>query len=372
MPDLWDASHPVLDVVRNRREAGSKPGHRDAGDTAKVGLAVEGGGMRGVISAAMLACLEDRGLADAFDAVYGISSGAINAAYFLTDNVWYPTSIYFDDLTTGEFISYRRALLGGSLLSLDYAYNVVVERVKPLRYEMVLSSPVPLTIGITLVDEVRTLAATGFTSRADLKSALTASSWLPVAIRGTATYRGQRAIDGGVLTALPFRLALADGCTHVLSLSTKPMAHVRGTSAPASAYTAWHLNRLRPGLGDGYLKALSQKQADRRSLAAMRLAGGPHGNGAAILDLGPLPGLPSASRTTGSPHRLLRAARNAYAVTYAAIEGLSSDDVLSGGVQAIPRFSIAERDNGSTYPRFADHLGPRSGQRQPGQTTAAP
>jgi hypothetical protein len=95
--DLWRPDHPVLEILRQRRQSGSRPGGRTPDDTAKVGLAVEGGGMRGVVSAAMLQVIEESGLHLAFDAVYGCSSGAINAAYYLAGDTWYPVSIYFHD-----------------------------------------------------------------------------------------------------------------------------------------------------------------------------------------------------------------------------------------------------------------------------------
>jgi len=367
MSELWDKDHPVLQLLRRRRESESKPGSRGPGDNAKLGLAVEGGGMRGVVSAAMLACLGDRGFVHAFDSVYGCSSGAVNAAYFLTaDNLWYPASIYYEDLASNEFLSYWRAVTGRSMLDLDFAYNTVVGSVKPLDYGKVLASPAGLTIGITLVDRLVTLPAAGFRSEQDLRSALVASAWLPLAVRGTGEYRGERAIDGGILTALPFHLAVADGCTHVLSLSTKPMSPVRSAVTPATRYAAWYLNRLKQGLGDGYLRAAQQKEQDRWQFLRTRLepgAGGPY-----VLDLSPLPGSPEIRRAELNPHRLLNAARSAYAVSYAAVEGHSSDAVADGRIRALPRLAIVERDYEADHARFIDHFPARDAVRQqPGQ-----
>lgn len=78
------SSHPVLKVMHQRMQDGtSRPGSRR--DNFKLGLVVEGGGMRGVVTGAMLMGLQDMGLfSNVFDAVYGASAGAINATYYLT------------------------------------------------------------------------------------------------------------------------------------------------------------------------------------------------------------------------------------------------------------------------------------------------
>ena len=72
------SQHPVARVLRERVEAGSHPGARDDGH--RVALVLEGGGMRGVVSAGMTAALERYGLTPCFDLVVGSSAGAINGA----------------------------------------------------------------------------------------------------------------------------------------------------------------------------------------------------------------------------------------------------------------------------------------------------
>src|SRR5690349_7281859 len=118
-PAVWRKDHPVLEVLRRRRANGSVPGQRD--DRHRVALAVEGGGLRGVVSAAMLTALEDLGFKDAFDVIYACSSGAINAAYFIVGETWYPTSIYFEDLVSKEFLDFRRVLRRQSIMNLTFA-----------------------------------------------------------------------------------------------------------------------------------------------------------------------------------------------------------------------------------------------------------
>jgi hypothetical protein len=69
-------------VLATRARAGSQAGARQ--DGFRVALAVEGGGMRGTISAGMALALDELGLVTAFDAVYGASAGAITAAWLLS------------------------------------------------------------------------------------------------------------------------------------------------------------------------------------------------------------------------------------------------------------------------------------------------
>jgi len=216
----WKSDHDVLQLMRRRRAEGTDVHTRT--DSAKLGLAVEGGGMRGIISCAMLSALEDHGYSEVFDTIYGGSSGSVNAAYFLAGNLWHSLSIYYDDLASKEFIDLRNLFKLHAIFDVDYAFDVVFELTKPLDYNAVLSSNVPLHVSIALVDELRTITPAEFTSKNDLKSALRAGAWLPLATKGTATFRGKRAIDGGALAAHPSRLAIAEDCTHVLSLSTRP------------------------------------------------------------------------------------------------------------------------------------------------------
>ncbi len=67
--------HPAVQAVLRRAAAGTSPSlHRDG---RRIGLAIEGGGMRGCVAAGMASCLHFLGLADSFDCVYGASAGSL-------------------------------------------------------------------------------------------------------------------------------------------------------------------------------------------------------------------------------------------------------------------------------------------------------
>jgi len=314
VPLAWSPDHAVLELMRARRDTGSRPGART--DGAKLGLSVEGGGMRGVVSGAMLVAIEDHGFADVFDAVYGGSSGSLNAAYFLTGNVWRWLSIYYEDLSTTRFLNIRAALLGlRPVLDIDWAFDTVVDGTKPLDYTAVLASATPLHVSITLVDEARVIAPDRFASAAELRSALRAGAWLPVATRGTAEFRGERALDGGALVSHPSRLALQDGATHVLSVSSRACRPV--SPGLLQRYAAWRLDRMRPGLGRRFREADAEGQSDRLRLVEWRTQPA----SPAVLDLGPRPDA-EISRHEIDPTRLVAAARDAYQTMSTALTGV--------------------------------------------------
>jgi hypothetical protein len=67
--------HPVLALIAERLAAGGGPGAH--GDGHRLAPAIEGGGMRGTITAGMALGVHERGLTPVFDDVYGSSAAAI-------------------------------------------------------------------------------------------------------------------------------------------------------------------------------------------------------------------------------------------------------------------------------------------------------
>src|SRR5437667_7034735 len=93
--------------------------------------------MRGVISCAALLALEELGMTDVFDEVYGASAGAVNAAYFLAGQAAYATSIYYQKINNTRFI---RRLWHRQVVDLDELFDSIVGRERPLHVEKVLVS----------------------------------------------------------------------------------------------------------------------------------------------------------------------------------------------------------------------------------------
>lgn len=215
--------HAALQLLRQRAISKSRPGQRL--DNFKLGLVVEGGGMRGCVSGGALQALADLGLKDAFDAVYGSSAGAINGSFFLADDLD-AVAIYHDHIASDEFINLRRLLSRRTdlppALNLGYLLDHVMQSVHPLDFQSVIDSDIPLKVVASSLDALGPVLLTDFKDKEDLVTALRASATVPEVAGGPVLHRGHRLVDAAVFEAVPFRSAIADGCTHVLVLCTRP------------------------------------------------------------------------------------------------------------------------------------------------------
>jgi predicted patatin/cPLA2 family phospholipase len=101
--DHPDFVHPVVRLMHERqKEQATKP-QVPAKKKENIALVVEGGGMRGCVSAGMVCAIHCLGLSDTIDVVYGSSAGAVIAAYFVSKQLpYYGPEVYYDSLTTLE------------------------------------------------------------------------------------------------------------------------------------------------------------------------------------------------------------------------------------------------------------------------------
>ncbi|QUQ63327.1 patatin-like phospholipase family protein [Kutzneria sp. CA-103260] len=210
----------VLDVVKARRAAGSRPGRRK--DGLRVALVVEGGGMRGVYAGGMVSALEALDLRDAFDVVYGTSAGAFSAVALAVGKGSEAGAVYYEDLASRDFINYRRALTGrGPLISLDYVVDHVLEKTKPLNYELLASSDIPVRTVATRLDTGAAEELSDLACADDWRAALRATSCVPFLCGPAVSLRGAQWIDGSVAEPIAVERALEGDATHVLVLLSR-------------------------------------------------------------------------------------------------------------------------------------------------------
>src|SRR3712207_2657572 len=134
--------HPVLDVLRARREHGSRPGARQ--DPRRGALVLEGGSMRGVVSAGMTAALERMGLTAAIDLVVGCSAGALNGAALIAGVARAGVGMYHGVLASRDFVNPARLLIGRPALDVRFVLSHATTDLDPDRHDRTIASPIAL------------------------------------------------------------------------------------------------------------------------------------------------------------------------------------------------------------------------------------
>ncbi len=257
--------HPVLELIIERTKQGSRPGVRE--DAYKLGLAIEGGGMRGVVSAGMVSALEQLGLLNAFDIVCGTSAGAINGAYFVARQAAYGTTIYYDCINNDRFISFRRTFSSDPVMSLEFLLYHVMVRERVLDWKAVVSSPIPLKVVVSSLNHLSAVVLDGFHSRDELLEAFRATARIPLIAGPPVQSNGDQFLDGGIYESFPFQTAIDNGCTHVLTLLTRPAGKLRcKPSSFDKSVVARALARVNPGIARAYLMRPAKYCADVKRL----------------------------------------------------------------------------------------------------------
>jgi predicted acylesterase/phospholipase RssA len=261
-------------VLGERARAGSLPGERR--DGFRVALAIEGGGMRGTISAGMALALDELGLVPAFDVVYGASAGAITGAWLLSR----PQGLrgWTEPAYARAFIRRSALLRGHPVADIRALIEELYQTTFPMDFDAVLASPVEF-------HPLATDAATGQSTDlrpfcgtpAELRLALRASAALPLLAGPPVQLDGRRFYDAGLSESVPYRTALAQGATHVLVLRSRrgPVGVPEGGRGPARsarviARTA--LRREPPALRAAFLGRDARLADDDRRLAEYQSA----------------------------------------------------------------------------------------------------
>jgi predicted patatin/cPLA2 family phospholipase len=297
--------HEVVRVLGERGQAGSLPGARH--DGFRVALAIEGGAMRGTISAGMALALDELGLVNAFDAVYGASAGAITGAWLLSR----PEGLrgWTEPAYARAFIRRFGLLRGRPVADVRALIEELYQTTFPMDFAAVLASPVEF-------HPLATDAATGQSTDlgpltrtpAELRLALRASAALPLLAGPPVEFGGRRFYDAGLSESVPYRTALAQGATHVLVLRSRrhPVAVPDGQAPARSArlLARTSLRRESPALRATFLGRAARLAADDRRLAEYQSptpATPTPATPSAAPSPTPTPAAPSAAAPSGAP-----------------------------------------------------------------------
>jgi predicted patatin/cPLA2 family phospholipase len=230
-PDIHGVNAAAAIAAINSRAARFRAGDRSS-DGRKLGLVLEGGALRAVCSGGGAVALEDMGMTDVFDHVYGTSAGVMNGSYFIAGQARMGIRIYFEDMNSRAIVNPWRFW---KILDLDRLFRHAIMGNKRLDLDAVLASRSKLFIAAMELETAtgRLFDAQALGTGEKLLGALHAATAAPLLYRGRRLVEGLHCMDAGTVNAFPVEAAIADGCTDILVMLTRPASYRRGKAGKA-------------------------------------------------------------------------------------------------------------------------------------------
>ena len=183
----------------------------------KIGLVLEGGGMRGIYTVGVL---------DAFtkynfmpDYLIGVSAGASNGVSYISRQEGRALRTNINYIGDRRYLSWSNYIKTGSLFGMDFLYEEIPQKLDPFDYESFFENPCDFKVGVTNA-ETGKAEFYGKASLHDGATVLKASSSIPL-VANPVSYRGNIYFDGGTAAPIPVGEALKDGCDKVIVVLTR-------------------------------------------------------------------------------------------------------------------------------------------------------
>lgn len=180
----------------------------------KTALIIDGGSMKGVYAAGVVAALKELGFENIFDIVIAVSSGTIAASYFLGGRGNIAPEVFYEGLATKKFIDVYK-FHPAKVVGVDYGNSVFLKE-KPLKQEVIRKSRSQFYIGVTDPDTGKAEYLDMKNETIDVVAAMNASSAVPVLHNKMVSIHGKKYLDGMIACGIPVELALQKGCTDIL------------------------------------------------------------------------------------------------------------------------------------------------------------
>ena len=192
----------------------------------KIGLVVEGGGMKCAYNAGILDVFLDHQIT--FDYCIGVSGGAGNVASFVAGQRGRNIRFFTEHIHSPQYFGVKSLLKTGNLFGLQYIYGDLTNSTgkDPLDFPAIMRNPAEYEVAATNV----VTGEAEYFGKEDMKQddyrPIMASSAIPAACRPV-VINGVPYYDGGISDAIPVRRALEKGCDRIVVILSKQRDYVR-------------------------------------------------------------------------------------------------------------------------------------------------
>lgn len=220
--------------------------------TSKVGLIVEGGGMRGAYTAGVLEAFLDHDIQ--FPYAVGVSAGANTICSYLSGQKLRNKRLYTKWITDKRFMNWRNMFTEGAYFGMNFLFNELPTQLDPFDMESFRKNVTVFKVGITncLTGKAEYREPKLAPSLEEADRILQASSSLPF-IAKMVEFDGIPYLDGGVSDAIPIRQAEKDGFTYNVLILTRNTDYRKAPSKSLARASKYYFKRY-PNLTDALSK----------------------------------------------------------------------------------------------------------------------
>lgn len=189
----------------------------------KIGLVLEGGGMRGLYTAGVMDVMMDHRFMP--DVVCGTSAGVTFGVNLLSQQRGRVLRYNCNYIGRRDYIGFHSWLTTGNMINTDFAYGLLPRELDPFDEDTFEQSPAEFYATIT---NMRTGQAeyVRITNTWEQMDVIRASASLPI-ICQPVEWNGEKYLDGGLSDNIPLDKCLELGCDKIIIVLTRPMDYVR-------------------------------------------------------------------------------------------------------------------------------------------------
>ena len=236
--------------------------------TARSGLVLEGGGMRGVFTCGVLDNFMDRGIR--FPYTIGVSAGACNGLSYMSEQRGRAKFSNIDLLQQYHYIGLKQLLLKGNLMDFELLFHTFPEKIIPYDYKRFAACKEHFEMVTT---DCHTGKACYFEEKQDpvrIIDLVKASSSLPF-VSPISYVDGRPMLDGGITDSIPLGRAEALGYDNNIVVLTRNRGYrkpAKPTIVPPFAYRRYpelrQAIRARNGLYNEQISTIERLEAEGR------------------------------------------------------------------------------------------------------------
>ncbi|AZV42640.1 patatin-like phospholipase family protein [Peribacillus asahii] len=189
----------------------------------KIGLVLEGGGMRGLYTIGVLDSFIDQQIMT--DYVIGVSAGACNGVSYVSQQHGRNYRVNTNYIEDKRYVSLSNFMKTKSLFGMDFLFDEIPHQLEIFDYDAFLASSCEFVTGVTDVITGKPVYFGKEHMNYD-STVLRASSSIPV-FSPMVDYKGGKYLDGGTSDPIPVRKAIADGCDKVIVVLTRDRNYVK-------------------------------------------------------------------------------------------------------------------------------------------------